>query len=90
MPRPPNPKYQIEQLFSWNSLSEFYAAIGQYVTYREALSLLPEQSPLYLVVPSNVYAAFFQMQVIQSVLTTLKIKLILVDIQREEIVEWIQ
>lgn len=70
--------------------NEFYAAIGQYVTYREALRLLPEQSPLYLVVPSNVYGTFFQMNVIQSVLTTLQIKLILVDVQLEEVVEWIQ
>jgi hypothetical protein len=28
MPRPPNPKYQIEQLFSWNSLILLFTTFG--------------------------------------------------------------
>lgn len=77
--------------FSGNEslFNEFYGAIGQYATYRDALELLHISAPLFLAIPSDIYATFFQTPIIQSVLTTLRIQLIIINIQLEEIVEWI-
>lgn len=70
-------------------LDEFYHAVGQYLLYRSALDLKGIDSPLYLSVPSAIYASFFSRKTVQRVINSAKIKVIVVDIEREEILSWI-
>ena len=68
---------------------ELYRAIGQYLIYRSALQLRAPQLPLYLAVPSLVYERLFREVVVQQVVRDSQIRLIVVDIELEEIIQWV-
>lgn len=69
-------------------LDEFYQAVGQYISYRNALTINDMQLPVYLSVPSSIYATFFQIPLIATVVADAQIKLIVVDLEKEEIIRW--
>jgi XisH protein len=70
-------------------LDEFYHAVGQYLLYRNILTLSNIDVPLYLSVPSNIHSSFFRRKTIQAVVQDAKIRLIVVDMEQEEIVKWL-
>jgi hypothetical protein len=69
-------------------LAEFYNAVGQYVFYRTALRLNHVDEVLYLAIPQHIYQGFFQQRIVQTIIHDLAIKLAIVDIYREELIEW--
>jgi hypothetical protein len=71
------------------TLSEFHHALGQYIWYRNALMLKGLDLPLYLAVPAKIYDTFFQRATTQSVISDAKIKLIVIDMEREKILQWL-
>jgi hypothetical protein len=71
-----------------NELDEFYGALGQYLVYRTALKLRNYDYPLFLVVPHLIYNDFFQREVVRMTIQDAKISLIVVNLEREEIVVW--
>ncbi len=68
---------------------ELYRAIGQYMLYRSVLQLRAPHLPLYLAVPSLVYERLFRKTIVQILVSGSGIRLIVVDIEREEIIQWI-
>lgn len=74
---------------SRTQLDEFYQAVGQYMTYRNALAINDIRFPVYLSVPQSVYTTFFQIPLIVAVVAEAQIKLVVVDLGKEEVVEWI-
>lgn len=70
-------------------LDELYRAIGQYVMYRTALQLQNLQMPLYLSVPAKVYRDLFSDVIVAAVVQEVSIHLLVIDIDREEIMQWI-
>ncbi|MCC7450459.1 MAG: hypothetical protein IT324_23775 [Anaerolineae bacterium] len=70
-------------------LPELYTAIGQYLFYRSALLLIGNPPPLYLAVPTRAYARLTSDSVIMAVLQDARIKLIIIDLETEEVVQWI-
>ena len=69
-------------------LDEFYQAVGQYVSYRNALTINDIHLPVYLSVPLSVYTTFFQIPLIVTVINDVGIKLVVVDLEKEEIIQW--
>jgi len=69
-------------------LDEFYQAVGQYVSYRNALSMNNMSLPVYLSVPLSVYDTFFQIPLIASVVDDMRIKLLVIDLRKEEVIQW--
>ena len=74
---------------SRTQLDEFYQAVGQYVSYRNALTINEMQIPVYLSVPSSVYMTFFQIPLITAVVDDTRINLVVIDLEKEEIMQWI-
>jgi XisH protein len=72
-----------------STLDEFYHAVGQYLLYRNALILKNIDVPLYLSVPVNVYDTFFQRTMVQAVIEDAKIRIVVIDIERETVVKWL-
>jgi hypothetical protein len=70
-------------------LDEFYRAIGQYQTYRDALELNKLDFPLYLAVPADIYDELMSETIFKGLLEKLFVKRIIVDIAKEEIVKWL-
>jgi hypothetical protein len=69
--------------------SEFYAAIGQYLFYQVVLEGIHDKTPLYLVMPYHIYQTEFD-ATIQRVITKYQVKMIIVNLETEEIVKWIE
>jgi len=70
-------------------LEEFYHAVGQCIVYRNALENNNIATKVYLALPTVAYESFFQKQLIQSVLNDIQLQLIVIDLEKEEVVEWI-
>jgi len=72
-----------------SSVSEFEKALGQYNLY---LSFLEETSPeykLFLAISDKIKDKFFNKIAIRHVIKRFALRLIVIDLEKEEIVEWI-
>lgn len=72
-----------------SDISEFHAALGQFMNYRLALSKQEPDRVLYLAVPSDTYDSFFTQPFIQEVLHQYQVKLIVFKPDQEVISQWI-
>ncbi len=70
-------------------LPAFYTAQGQYNLYRSALKMNNMKFPLYLAVPDQAYQRLIQHLAVVDAIQTLALKLVIVNLMAEEIVEWI-
>jgi hypothetical protein len=68
---------------------ELYRAIGQYLIYRSVLQIRAPQIPLYLAIPSLVYNRLFRKTVVQNVVENNQIKVVVVNLELEEIIQWV-
>ncbi len=75
--------------FADNIFHELYTAIGQYLLYRSILKQAGSTLPLYLAVPVSAYKDIFS-TIAQSVVEEIRMKLLVVDMTKEEIVQWIE
>lgn len=69
---------------------ELYRAVGQYIVYRNVLRLKPIAATLYLAIPLLIYQQFFTTEVVMSSVKDAHIKLVIVDIEREEVIQWLE
>jgi hypothetical protein len=69
-------------------LDELYRAIGQYLIYRSALRVRDGTETLYLAVPTHAHIELFQRRVVRDTIREAGIRLLVVDLDREEIVQW--
>jgi hypothetical protein len=70
-------------------LSEFHAALGQFLNYRLALKIRQPARRLFLAVPQEIYQDFFLEEFAQLSITEYQLKLIIFHVENQEIVEWI-
>jgi hypothetical protein len=70
-------------------LSELYTAVGQYEAYRSALILEKDTTPIYLSIPLNAYERLIQEPIVPAIFQVAGIKLVVVDIETEEVVQWL-
>src|SRR5260221_4610023 len=71
-----------------NRSQELHIAFGQYIIYREVLAVTRPNTILYLAIPhdnSDLSTLIFQAAIRNN---RVKLKLIVVDLQHEEIVRW--
>jgi hypothetical protein len=71
------------------SITDFYSALGQYLTYEVALKLQEPDRELYLAVPKAAYDTLFQEVLIQKVLEFHPIKILVYSKTTQEIQSWI-
>jgi tRNA threonylcarbamoyladenosine modification (KEOPS) complex Pcc1 subunit len=80
---------EIKSFITDSDISEFHAALGQYLNYIQALEDKEPSRTLYLAVPFETYNDFFQISFIQKSLKRHTINLVIYDPIEEEIKEWI-
>jgi tRNA threonylcarbamoyladenosine modification (KEOPS) complex Pcc1 subunit len=81
---------EIKSFITDSDISEFHAALGQYLNYIQALEDREPDRVLYLAVPSETYRDFFQLPFIQKSLRRHAVSLLIYDPIQEEIKEWIK
>ncbi|NEP58507.1 MAG: fatty-acid oxidation protein subunit alpha [Symploca sp. SIO2G7] len=75
-------------LASASAISEFHTTLGQFINYRAALLLQEPNRILYLAVPELAYNSFFQLDFPASMLQAHTVKMIVYNIELEQISQW--
>ncbi|MFB2878508.1 XisH family protein [Floridanema aerugineum] len=79
---------EIKSFLSLSPMRELETALGQYLIYRALLSIEHPDYQLYLAIGKKIYEGFFQKIAIKFILETYQIALLIVDFDKEEIVQW--
>jgi XisH protein len=80
---------EIKTFASESLITDYHAALGQFLNYRLALELNGIDRALYLAVPALVYEAFFQKEFLQISVERYQIQLIIYEPINEVIEQWI-
>lgn len=80
---------EVKSFLAPSTVSEFHAALGQFINYRIALRLKEPQRVLYLAVPLETYEEFFPEEVVCLSVQENAVKLIVFDPDLEEVTKWI-
>lgn len=73
-----------------NDLSELYNAVGQYLYYRAILLYRNINLPVYLALPYQAYQRLIQDLATRILFYETDIYFVIIDIEKEEVVEWIR
>ena len=80
---------EIKSFLNPSAITDFYAALGQFLSYRIALSDVEPERILYLAVPIDAYETFFQLEFSQAAIKQYQIKLAVYNPTEETMVTWI-
>jgi hypothetical protein len=80
---------EVKSFLGVSRIRDFESAIGQYVLYRLYLSQTFLTATVYLAVSREIYRSFFSKEAIKFATTELGINLIVFDVEKEVIVQWI-
>ena len=80
---------EIKSFLGASKISQFYAALGQFIAYRTALHTQDPDRILYLAVPNDIYDRFFLTPFVQELVTQNQLYLITYSISSESIEKWI-
>ncbi|NJM70438.1 MAG: fatty-acid oxidation protein subunit alpha [Scytonema sp. RU_4_4] len=81
---------EIKSFLNPSAITDFYSALGQFLSYRLALEATEPDRVLYLAIPLDAYRTFFQFEFTQTALQRYQILLIVYDPVNEVIVQWIR
>lgn len=77
--------------FAGNSfVRELQQAIGQYLMYLDAIAMNQLDYELYLGISSDAYQSYFALSGAQFAVEHYQLKLLVVDVDQEEIVQWVK
>jgi hypothetical protein len=79
---------EVKSFIGVSRLDDLEKAVGQYLLYRSWLARTEQDRVLYLAVSSAAYARVFQRKSASVLLADYLIHLVVVDIDKAEVVEW--
>jgi thymidylate kinase len=80
---------EIKSFLNPSAITDFYSALGQFLSYRLALESIEPDRTLYLAVPLDSYQTFFQYEFTQTAIERYQVLIIVYDPANEAIVQWI-
>jgi hypothetical protein len=80
---------EIKSFVGRSPMTDFHNAVGQYAVYRSLIQATEPDYQLYLAIDDITYENFFKREGIAFVTRTSQIFLLVVDIEQQEIVQWI-
>jgi XisH protein len=81
---------EVKSFINASQITDFYSALGQYLTYRVALEVQEPDRVLYLAVPKLTYETLFQEILIQKVFEFYPVKILVYNKITQEIQSWIE
>lgn len=79
---------EIKSFLNPSAVTDFYSALGQFLSYRLALESIEPDRTLYLAVPVDAHKTFFQHEFTQTALQRYQVLIIVYDPAKEVIVQW--
>ena len=81
---------EIKSFISPSLIKDFQNALGQYILYRDLIKLAQDEyQEIYLAIKDEIHETFFQRKSIKAVVQLNKIALVIINTEKEEIVQWI-
>lgn len=80
---------EIKTFAGLSKIYEFHLAVGQFVDYRIALQIKEPERILYVAITEDIYEDLFQLPFAQTVIKELKMKLMVINVVKNEIIQWI-
>ena len=80
---------EIKSFLSPSPMRDFELALGQYILYRNIINFTEPEYQIYLAIPDSIYENFFKRESIQDIAKINQLLLIVVDMEREELLQWI-
>lgn len=80
---------EVKSFVGLSFIHQFQQAIGQYSMYRDALELNGLRYEIYLAISAEAYQDNFQQTAVQNSIAKHKLKLVVVDIDEEQVLIWI-
>ncbi|MBL1202044.1 MAG: fatty-acid synthase [Nostoc sp. GBBB01] len=80
---------EIKDFRSQSALADLEQALGQYVLYQLLLSKIEPERELYLAITDNIYSDIFNEPIGELVITAIPLKLIIINLQTVEVIQWI-
>ena len=70
-------------------MRDFELALGQYILYRNLINLTEPEYQIYLAIKDSIHENFFKRDSIQTVTKLNQVLLLVVDMEKEKITQWI-
>jgi XisH protein len=80
---------EIKSFVGRSLMTDFHQAVGQYMVYRMLLEKTAPKHRLYLAIDDITHISFFKRAGMEFLVQASQIDLLVVDVDRQEIVEWI-
>jgi hypothetical protein len=80
---------EIKSFLSRSPMRDFETALGQYLIYKALLAIEHPEQQLYLAIGQTIYEDFFQQLAIKFILEKYQVSLLIIDLQQEEVIAWI-
>ena len=80
---------EIKSFVGRSLMTDFHLAVGQYKVYQMLLQETAPEYDLYLAIDDITYQNFFQREGIEFLVRASQLKIFVVDINEQEIVQWI-
>lgn len=80
---------EIKSFVGRSPMTDFHNAVGQYAVYRSLIQATEPTYQLYLAIDDITYENFFKREGIAFIIRTSQIFLLVVNIDQQEIVQWI-
>lgn len=80
---------EIKSFLSSSPLRDFQQALGQYILYRNFISLTEPEYQLYLAIKESTYENLFERKALKVATDLNQMNLLVFDIVNEEILQWI-
>lgn len=81
---------EVKSFLNPSAVTDFYAALGQFLSYCLALIETEPDRFLYLAVPLDTYQSFFQLAFAQAAIEQYEVKIMVYDSTDEAIIHWIK
>ncbi len=80
---------EIKSFLNPSAITDFYGALGQFLSYRLALEAMEPDRLLYLAIPADAYRTFFQLEFTKEAIQKYQILLFVYEPVNEVILQWI-
>jgi hypothetical protein len=80
---------EIKSFLNPSAVTDFYGALGQFLSYKLALETIYPDRLLYLAVPADAYRTFFQFEFTQAAVRRYQVLLFVYEPVDEVILQWI-
>lgn len=81
---------EIKSFAGLSKVYDFHLAVGQFVDYRIALRSREPERILFIGITDEVWDSLFQLPFAQMVIDELKMKIVVVNPDKKEVVQWIK